>query len=175
MNMNIFSTKKLPPNLRREYWNDAICEAFTGLVTDFMDDSHFQAELISTSLGDLTYAHVRTTRSKVSHTTHHASKSTEKVFLLHLQLANESMNSQRNREVLLKKGDFTLVDSESPYRVEFFNGRHAYSLRSPAGKNFQPRGDCWSQIFRQQKYQRVAVPDTARFLDSGESGEQRQH
>ncbi len=133
MNMNIFSTKKLPPNLRREYWNDAICEAFTGLVTDFMDDSHFQAELISTSLGDLTYAHVRTTRSKVSHTTHHASKSTEKVFLLHLQLANESMNSQRNREVLLKKGDFTLVDSESPYRVEFNDPISMGVMRIPYG------------------------------------------
>jgi len=117
--MNVFSTKGLPPNLRREYWNDAICEAFTGLVTDFLDDNYFQAQLTSTSLGGLTYAHVQTTSSKVSHTLQHAAKSKEKVFLLHLQLANESRNSQRGNDVYLKNGDFTLVDSESPYRVAF--------------------------------------------------------
>ncbi len=117
--MELFTTKSLPPNLRREYWNDAICDAFTGLVTDSMDDDNFQAELMSMALGDLTYARVKTTSSKVSHTMHHASKSKEKVFLLHLQFANESLNSQRGYEVFLKEGDFTLVDSESPYRVEF--------------------------------------------------------
>ena len=138
MNMNIFSTKKLPPKLRREYWNDAICEAFTGLVTDFTDDSHFQAELTSIPLGDLTYAHVRSTSSKVSHTTRHTSKSTEKVFLLHLQLANESINSQRGREVFLRKGDFTLVDSESPYRVEFNNPISMGVMRIPY-KDLQER------------------------------------
>ncbi|PCJ38140.1 MAG: hypothetical protein COA81_13350 [Alphaproteobacteria bacterium] len=117
--MELFSTKSLPPNLRLEYWNDAISDAFTGLVTDFIDDGHFQAELMSMPLGDLTYARVKTTSSKVSHTMHHASKSKEKVFLLHLQLANGSLNSQKGNEVFLKEGDFTLVDSESPYRVEF--------------------------------------------------------
>ncbi len=117
--MELFSTKSLPPNLRREYWNDAICDAFTGLVTDFTDDGYFQAELMSTPLGDMTYARVETTSSKVSHTMQHALKSKEKVFLLHLQLANGSLNSQRGNEVFLRQGDFTLVDSESPYRVEF--------------------------------------------------------
>jgi len=117
--MNVFSTKKISPDLRREYWNDAICETFTGLVNDFADNNHIQAELISTSLGDLTYAHVKTTSSKVSHTRQHTSKSKEKVFLLHLQIANESINSQHGHEVFLRKGDFTLVDSEFPYRVEF--------------------------------------------------------
>lgn len=117
--MELFSTKTLPQNLRREYWNDAICEAFTGLVTDFMDEDDFHAELMSMELGELTYAQVKTTSSKVSHTMQHASKSKEKVFLLHLQLSNGSLNSQRGNEVFLKEGDFTLVDSESAYRVEF--------------------------------------------------------
>lgn len=119
VDMELFTTKSLPPNLRREYWNDAICDAFTGLVADFMDEGYFQAELMSMSLGDLTYARVKTTSSKVFHTKRHALKSKEKVFLLHLQLANGSLNSQRGNEIFLKEGDFTLVDSESPYRVEF--------------------------------------------------------
>lgn len=117
--MNVFSTKGLVPNLKREYWNDAICETFTGLVTDFMDASDIDAKLMSTSLGDLTYAHVKTTSSKVSHTAQHASKAKEKIFLLHLQLENQSRNVQRGKEIFLKEGDFTLVDSEAPYRVEF--------------------------------------------------------
>ncbi|WP_339863409.1 helix-turn-helix domain-containing protein [Paremcibacter congregatus] len=117
--MNVFSTKGLLPKLRREYWNDAICETFTGLVTDFQDMSEIDAELISTPLGDLTYARVQTTSSKVFHTSHHASKATEKVFLLHLQLANKSRNVQNGREVCLEAGDFTLVDSEAPYSVQF--------------------------------------------------------
>lgn len=129
--MELFSTKLLPPNLRLEYWNDAISDAFTGLVTDFVDDGHFQAELMSMSLGDLTYAHVMTSSSKVSHTMQHASKSKEKVFLLHLQLANKSLNSQRGNEVLLEEGDFTLVDSESPYRVEFDDPISMGVLRIP--------------------------------------------
>ncbi|MBL4801224.1 MAG: helix-turn-helix domain-containing protein [Emcibacter sp.] len=117
--MEVFSTRGLPPKLRREYWNDAICEAFTDLVTDFVIEDDFQAELASCPLGDLSYSRVKTTSSKVSHTKYHAAKSTDKVFLLHIQLANKSLNSQRGKEVSLEVGDFTIVDSSSPYSVAF--------------------------------------------------------
>ena len=117
--MDVFSTKGLPPKLRRDYWNDAICEAFTGLVTDFAIADDISAELVSVPLGDLTYARVRTTSSKVSHTKHHAAKAKDKVFLLHLQLDNKSLTTQRGKEVYLEAGDFTLVDSSSPYSVDF--------------------------------------------------------
>ena len=72
--MDVFSTKGLPPKLRREYWNDAICDAFTELVTDFAVKDDINAELASVALGDLTYARVKTTSSTVSHTKHHAAK-----------------------------------------------------------------------------------------------------
>ena len=117
--MDVYSTKGLSPKIRREYWNDAICETFTDLVTDMVDDSHFHASLTSVSLGDITYARVQTTSSRVSHTKHHVSQTKENVLLLHLQLENESIHSQRDKEVFLQKGDFTLVESASPYRLEF--------------------------------------------------------
>ncbi len=105
--------------MRREYWNDVICETFTELVTDVCELDEFNAELRSHALGNMTYARVDTTSSRVSHTHHHASKTRENVFLLHLQLKNSSLNSQRGNNVFLKAGEFTLVDSTTPYSVEF--------------------------------------------------------
>lgn len=119
MTMQVFTTKGLPPKVRREYWNDAICETFTELVTDFTSGQDFNAELSTVPLADLTYSRVRTSKSHVKHTQQHVSKTKEDIFLLHLQLENSSLNSQYGRSSHLGIGDFTLVDSTSPYNVLF--------------------------------------------------------
>jgi AraC-like DNA-binding protein len=117
--VGFFSTHGLSPRKRCEYWNDAICEAFTQLMAEPLDYQQFHGELSTFSLGPLTNSRVITAGSHVHHTQRHVSNSHEDVFLLHLQMGGESLNIQNGKEVHLRKGDFTLVSSTQPYSVQF--------------------------------------------------------
>ncbi|MBL4869474.1 MAG: helix-turn-helix domain-containing protein [Robiginitomaculum sp.] len=119
--MEVFSTTGLSKNASREYWNDVICQKFTELDTEFAGNEIFHGKISSAQIGALSFSKVSASRSNVYHTKKHIAKTKERVYLLHLQLKEQSFNSQFGKGSLLEEGDFTLVDSTMPYSVKFNN------------------------------------------------------
>ena len=112
------STQGLGRTKRLEFWNDVVCDTFTSLTVD-VPRSEIEARMRRQELGELRFAIADSTAATVTHSREQAGRSPDAYFLLHLQLAGNSVNEQSGREVVLSPGDLTLVDSTRPYRVAF--------------------------------------------------------
>jgi AraC-like DNA-binding protein len=128
-----FSTEAVTPQRRLQYWNDLICETFTAMTIDADREGPFAAGLDRVRLGSAVVANVRAAASEVRHTADHVRRSTgDPSFLLHLQVAGSSVNSQAGRDTALSAGDFTLCDATRPYLLAFNEETHFLVVRLPA-------------------------------------------
>jgi AraC-like DNA-binding protein len=115
-----------------EYWNDVACNTFTAQSIDPLDD-RFHAAMYRANLGDLRMALAVSTSAVVTRSRHQVARSPEAYYLLHLQLDGCSVNRQDGREIELTRGDFAMVDSTRPYRIEFRQDTSILVLRAPQG------------------------------------------
>jgi AraC-like DNA-binding protein len=128
-----FSTEGVTPQRRLQYWNDLTCETFTGMTIDADREGPFAAGLDRVRLGNTVVANVWAAASEIRHTADHVRRSTDDpFFLLHLQVAGSSVNSQAGRDTALSTGDFTLCDTTRPYLLSFNQETHFLVVRLPA-------------------------------------------
>lgn len=132
--MSLYSTAETSPERRVEYWNDAISETFTQLVSDPVHSQRFQGSLETRQLGDVRFGKVRCDGAAVRHTQNHIRATTEDVLLLHFQLDGQSVNRQCGAEARLETGTFTFCDSTDPYSVCFNDRIDMLVMRMPQAK-----------------------------------------
>jgi AraC-like DNA-binding protein len=126
------STEGLAGTKRLEFWNEVVCNTFTSLTVDVPHHA-IDAKMRRQSLGDVRIAIADSTSATVMHTREHLSMCSDPFFLLHVQLAGNSVNQQSGREVCLSPGDLTLFDSTRPYRVAFDCWTSIMVIRIPRG------------------------------------------
>ena len=114
-----FTTEGLTPRQRRHFWNEVTSRVFTPLDARPQQLEDFSAQLHRASFGALSLSRAISAPAAVIHSASGARRTTEQVFLLHLQARGSSINRQDGREALLTAGDFTLCDSSRPYSVIF--------------------------------------------------------
>ena len=82
-------------------------------------------------LGNVRMAIAESSQATVTHSRAQASRAADAYFLLHLQLAGNSINQQPGRETVLAPGDLTLIDSTRWYRVAFGSPTSILVVRIP--------------------------------------------
>lgn len=126
-----YTTEGLLPAQRIAYWNDCIRYHVTPIETRPAERSSFGAQLVTAKCGFVTIADALSAPMSATHTPQRASQCTERAFLLHLQTGDESVNCQDGRQVLLRKGDFTLVDSARRFDIVFQKSHRILVVRIP--------------------------------------------
>jgi AraC family transcriptional regulator, positive regulator of tynA and feaB len=116
-----------------EFWNDVVCNTFTPLTVD-VPDAVIDARMRRQNLDELRFAIADSTSATVTHSREQASRCSDAFFLLHLQLAGNSVNQQSGREVVLAPGDLTLFDSTRPYLVAFDQPTSILVIRIPRAR-----------------------------------------
>jgi AraC-like DNA-binding protein len=126
-----YTTEGLLPAQRIAYWNDCIRHHVTPIETRPAEVSSFNARLVTANCGFVTIADASSAPMSATHTRQRANQCTDRAFLLHLQTGGESVNCQDGREVLLRTGDFTLVDSARRFDVAFRESHRILVVRIP--------------------------------------------
>ncbi len=122
MGPKIYDTSKIVQIEQFSFWNDLICDVFTELACTKYDKNYnnqYNGLLTCFDLDQIEISVVECEASKVYHSKSHVSKTTDEVFLLHIQLEGQSQNSIWGRESILDNGDFTLCKSSLPYELTF--------------------------------------------------------
>lgn len=126
-----YTTEGLSPPQRVEYWNDCVGSHITSIETKPADPASFNGRLLIGDCAFVTIADATSTPACNTHLKSLLKKSTERDLLLHLQKSGQSLNSQDGREVLLRKGDFTLCDSARKFDVSFSRPHQILVVRIP--------------------------------------------
>lgn len=129
-----YTTEGLRPPKRVEYWNDWVGNHITSIETTPADLNAFNGRLLIGDCSAITIADAISTPACNSHAANLLKKSTDRSFLMHLQRVGASFNSQDGREILLRKGDFTLCDSARTFAVSFRNSHRILVVRIPANE-----------------------------------------
>lgn len=116
----IYDTSSISQSEQFCYWNDLVCNTFTQLeCAKARNPDSYQATLALWDLPQIQISVVNCDPCDVNHSNWLISKSTDDVFLMHLQLSGSSVNRQNGHEELLQSGDFALCSSTSPYHLSF--------------------------------------------------------
>jgi AraC-like DNA-binding protein len=126
----LFSTAGIAPRDRFDSWHEVARQ----YVTDH--DSRpecrwtFEAQLGAAALDELTLVSFQSAPMMVFHTARHIARSADELFLCR-QNAGELLLEQKDRKVVLKPGDMTLLDPRLPYTGRFFEGSSLLVAKIP--------------------------------------------
>lgn len=110
----------VPPRDRFEYFSSVIDDLFCPMRCEpHGDPDAFSARLEKAELGSVGLARVSTTPVTVTRRLVDVARIPEPPYLVKFQLKGECRWSQRGREVHLRPGDFVIVSTAEPYRLEF--------------------------------------------------------
>lgn len=115
-----WSTQHILPQGRRDFWVEAISDAFVPL--DCASDrppEQFHGEIEAHRLDMLTLSRVHSCGQRVARTSAQIARTGQDMFLVSLQLRGEATIVQEARSATLLPGDFALYDSTRPYELIF--------------------------------------------------------
>ena len=115
----IYSTEDATDKERLEYWIDLICDEFVQLDCSTDKNSSFNGRLCGWDMDDVRVSEVSGDPQHVTRSKKQIAKSTEREFLLSLQMEYTGIISQDGRIAQLHPGDFVLYDSARPYFLHF--------------------------------------------------------
>ena len=115
-----YSTSRVEPGLRRDFWNELMEDTYQGLVVDPFS-TRFSADLSRWRMGDVTMIWPRSAAATVARRRSEY-LSSQKV-VLHVVHAGECMLQQRGRTAMLKTGDLVVCAAEESYRFDVA-GKH---------------------------------------------------
>jgi len=120
MNTKTFDTRSKPTYEQFSFWNDWVCDVFTQLRCDKnTNNGQYLGLLKCCDMGQIEVSVVECGASEVYHSKSHVSRGNNEVYLLHLQLAGKSLNSQNGFTEELQRGDFAICKSSAPYSLIF--------------------------------------------------------
>lgn len=114
-----FSTKSTARTERFAYWREAICDAYVHLGCEMPDEGDFSGEIVLRRLASVAVSKVSSSPQHVIRRPKDISRASHDFFLLSLQLSGTGRVVQRQREALLRPGDFALYSSSDPYELIF--------------------------------------------------------
>ena len=115
----VHSTEDATEKERLEYWIDLICDEFVHLDCSIDKNDNFKGRLCGWDLDDIRVSEVSGDPQHVTRSKKQIAKSTEREFLLSLQMEYSGIVSQDGRVAKLHPGDFVLYDSARPYFLHF--------------------------------------------------------
>lgn len=128
--MREYSIRDQPKAQRFTYWREVICEEFTALnpVPEAADG--FDGKVAVRGLLDVRVADVSSRAQSVYRGAQEIRRVPHEFFFTNLQLSGECLVRQDGREVLIRPGDFYVVDTTREYDLIFTDWR-ILSIRLP--------------------------------------------
>jgi AraC family transcriptional activator of tynA and feaB len=115
----IFSTTKIHPRDRFDYWHSVACQYIVNHDSKPKNPTAFHAELQSGVVDDIGLVEFETSELTVWHTARHVARADcENIFVCR-QLTGQLAIEQCGRQAMLQPGDFTMLDSRLPYSATF--------------------------------------------------------
>ncbi|NIB42824.1 helix-turn-helix domain-containing protein [Pseudomaricurvus alkylphenolicus] len=126
-----FTTAGLKPRDQFEYWRELVCDEFVQLDCERADRGAFSGEIRSDKLDRIQLSEVSSDPQHVVRSNRQISRSSEREFLLSLQISSTGVVRQGGREAVLQPGDFAIYDSARPYTLDFHQPFQQLVLQIP--------------------------------------------
>ena len=131
-----WSTGGLTPADQMSYWADVLCQAFTPLAPwrtrDHLERSSARSGLPgwvrSAPIGGSNAAEISSCTQRIDHGKREVARAADDVVFVNLQLDGHCVTTQDGRQCTVSRGEFTVVDSTRPYRLEFVEAANDQKL-----------------------------------------------
>ncbi|MEI9986737.1 MAG: helix-turn-helix domain-containing protein [Aliidongia sp.] len=128
-----FDSTQIDLRYRLARWQESISDVFYRLETwsDAQDD--FTAKVKTSSVGSMVLAHTVSSCLTIARTPKHIADGQENFFVFGMVTCGEMKVSQDHREAIVRPGEFAVLDSSRPYRVNLGSGNRKTLLLVPRG------------------------------------------
>ena len=126
-----FSTLKLSPRSKIEYWNDFVNSRGSPILSEPVDPWRFNATALNTKVGEIGIAEVYTDPQLARHLPSHVAQTRDALFFLQMQLSGSCVVKQNDRSARLQPGDFAICDTTRPYDLIFGEPNRALVFALP--------------------------------------------
>lgn len=130
--MAVWDVAARPSGEQFGYWREVICEAFVPLTpTRRRDTDGFSSRVETRPLADVMRARIASQPQRTTHGRAEVARTDGEYVFVNLQTAGTCAVEQDGRRSLVRPGQFTVVDTASPYRFEFDRPWGMVSYRLP--------------------------------------------
>jgi AraC-like DNA-binding protein len=129
--MEAYSTATVRPQDKAEYWQDLCSRTYADLELTPRDHRNFEGELHRSYAGAFSFVKVSSSAACITRSEEHVSRSSAQRFDVFLTIRGESLCVHNGHRVVLRPGDFILVDLSLPYRFEFEDVCSGVSIGMP--------------------------------------------
>lgn len=109
------TTADIPEAERFDFWKDVVCENFIGVDCIKNSDHSFSGDIASTRIQGVGFSRIRNHGYKYLRTSRRIRQDAENIVFVPLAVNGTICLQQDEREVKLRPGDFTFIDSSRPY------------------------------------------------------------
>ena len=117
--MRTWTTTDLPEADQFGYWREVICEAFTSLSPAAHARKAFESSVTQRDIAGVLISDSRSKAQSIKRGAREISRNPTPRFFINLQVSGTCLMRQDTREVLVRPGDFYLVDTTRPYQQDY--------------------------------------------------------
>lgn len=136
----IFDTESVHASRRLSAWRDIVCDVYTELDCRSDLGSAFTGSVVTSSLGELSCSHVRSTAQKVYRSPARISRARDQHVLVAFAEMGRGYVRQDGKELVIGPGEFTLYDTTRPYELHFEGEFRQIILKFPRDRVLQRLG-----------------------------------
>lgn len=129
--MKVWDTENLSPGDRLPYWREVLCEAFTALATEPQESPSRRSMVALHEFADVNGVALSSFSQHISHGLPEIRRRNDAFFFINYQIEGMCRAEQDGREIRVDPGQFYLVDTTRPYRLNFTETFHTLSFRFP--------------------------------------------
>lgn len=122
------TTTKVAPSARLKYWNDLHANLRAPVEIKALNRADFAASTRLEHIAQLRFVKTESTPAIVEHRARHVAQTKERRFRLLLAASGTFGIQHLGRELVLRDGDFTLLDDSAPYRLNIRERHRALCL-----------------------------------------------
>jgi AraC family transcriptional activator of tynA and feaB len=143
--MDVCDTASLPERGRIAAWNRLFAAHGEQASFHVENADGLSAEIAAGDLGPLRLTRLRSDRGRIERGALPAGGAAERSFTILLNVSGDSLFSHYGHSIRLEAGDFSLVGSGAPYRLDLSDGSELLLLRVPAAmlKEHLPSPECY--------------------------------
>lgn len=127
----VWTTAALPEGEQFPFWREVVWQVFTPVALRRPDEGPFRGTVTAWSMGPLGVSVITSDRQSAVRGPAEIARRAGDAFFLNLPLAPGSFAAQGGRTARLQPGDFTIVDSASPFELGFTAPFRQISLMLP--------------------------------------------
>ncbi len=129
--MKSWNTGSLPAEQQFGYWREVLCEAFTALTSAAHSPQHFSSTVVLHELAETNAAELVSFAQEIVRGWEEIHRRADEFYFVNLQLQGVCKVEQDGRRIEVQPGNFYLVDTTRPYRLNFADDFRTLSFRIP--------------------------------------------